>query len=74
VLAFAIRRFSRSRTFDDALRVSVAAFVVGGGLLGQVYWAYPVWPVFGLMLGYVLQPLARDAVFDDPNEPASRKP
>jgi hypothetical protein len=74
VLAFAIRRFSRSRTFDDALRVSVAAFVVGGGLLGQVYWAFPVWPVFGLMLGYVLQPLARDAVFDDPNEPASRKP
>jgi hypothetical protein len=49
--------YSQSRTFDDALRLSVATFVVSGGVAGQVYWAFPVWPVLALMLGYAAQPL-----------------
>lgn len=59
VLLFSLRNFLRGRTFDDALRLAAATFVVGGGLIGQVYWAFPVWPIFALTLGYVMHPFAR---------------
>lgn len=60
VLVFSVRTYARSRTFDNALRLSVATFVITVGMVGQVYWAFPVWPIFAIMLGYVLQPLAEE--------------
>src|SRR5690606_14703368 len=60
VMAMAIRHHVKRRTFESALGLSMAVFVVGGGMIGQVYWAYPVWPIFAILLGCVLRPIAQD--------------
>jgi hypothetical protein len=51
----------RSRDFEAALRLSVFAFVVLAGMVGQVYWAFPVWIVMSVLLGWAIAgvPMAR---------------
>lgn len=55
-LYVSIRNYIIDSTFEAAMRVSVAFFVVASGGIGQVYWAFPVWPIYAICLGYVLQP------------------
>ncbi len=57
VVVLATRQFIRTQCFDDALRVAVAVFVACAGALGQVYWAFPIWPILAVMLGYVVHPI-----------------
>jgi hypothetical protein len=54
-----IRNYIIDSTFEAAMRVSVAFFVVASGSIGQVYWAFPIWPIYAICLGYVLQPLVK---------------
>lgn len=60
VIVLTVRQFMRTHSFDDALRLAVAVFVVCAGMAGQVYWAFPVWPILAVMFGYVLHPVVSE--------------
>jgi len=56
VYLFCIHRVSAGDTLEiKVLRYFAGAFVILVGFIGQVYWAFPVWPIIAVMAGCTLR-------------------
>lgn len=49
-----VQNWRKSRDVDAALRLSVFAFVALAGMIGQVYWTFPVWIILSVLVGWAL--------------------
>lgn len=58
ILALAARNYLNTQSVDRAMVLSIAGFITMAGLLGQVYWAFPVWIILTLPMGYVISSIA----------------